>query len=223
MSQSIVIDTFAGLVPAKIISVAPDRKTAVVEFTATRGAYKKGDRERVARRTVVPKDAVHVRSGNYRIWAHESPLDSFERVEEPASIRYGDATLGSVARDAVRNPARKAARGKSYSAWRNPAKQNPMGSWFVTHAGPPISNPAKCNPAASSPLAILKRLAKCSKGRLEEGYEAVHDRWFFAFPSKTAAANFDMTAGMYGFATMAHMPPLSSGGTWVVPVLKRKV
>lgn len=71
-------DTFAGLVPCRALRVyyafewgALPRLVADVKLTATRGAYRRGETLRaVSSHYVVPRGAVRVRSGQFRIGAY---------------------------------------------------------------------------------------------------------------------------------------------------------
>lgn len=58
-------DTFSGLVPCKVHSIRND-ETCTIVLTATRKAYKKGETLQI-KGGVVPRSAVRVRSGQYRI------------------------------------------------------------------------------------------------------------------------------------------------------------
>ena len=60
------LDSFAGLVPCKVISIVnrpPNNSTAIVEITASRGAYKLGKLEEVSISRAVPREAVFQRKG----------------------------------------------------------------------------------------------------------------------------------------------------------------
>jgi hypothetical protein len=60
------VDSFAGLIPCKVLSVH-NKWEVSVKLTGTRGAYKR--RETITENSlhVVPRAAVHVRNGQYRI------------------------------------------------------------------------------------------------------------------------------------------------------------
>ena len=67
------IDSFAGLIPCRIAAVGDwsDRYSlAKVQVTATRGAYKRGEWIETTLSRLVPRKAVHLRNGQYRIWAY---------------------------------------------------------------------------------------------------------------------------------------------------------
>ena len=68
------IDSFAGLVPCKVIEITDGAVT--VKITATRGAYKRGTIESHSAHYVVPRSAVRVRAWQYKIspykWAGTS-------------------------------------------------------------------------------------------------------------------------------------------------------
>lgn len=62
------IDSFAGLVPCKVLAIGTERVR--VNITATRGAYKRGTDSEHARSVIIPRGAVYVRGGQYRIAAY---------------------------------------------------------------------------------------------------------------------------------------------------------
>ena len=67
-------DSFAGLVPCRIVAVgdwADPSSLTRIQITAKRGAYRRGEFITEPLRHVVPRSAVHVRSGQYRIWAYD--------------------------------------------------------------------------------------------------------------------------------------------------------
>lgn len=67
-------DSFAGLVPCRIVAVGDwDNKfsDARVQFTATRGPWKKGEFYTALLCRIVPRKAVSVRNGQYRIRAYK--------------------------------------------------------------------------------------------------------------------------------------------------------
>ena len=71
-------DSFAGLVPVKIVSVTPNRAEATVVATATRGAYLRGDTWTASRRDIVARGAVIRRDFQFRIRSNvPNPLDVF--------------------------------------------------------------------------------------------------------------------------------------------------
>ncbi len=61
------VDSFAGLVPCKVISLDWHARTAEVRITADRGAYKKGETYTGHTNRVVNRAHVVRRSGQYRI------------------------------------------------------------------------------------------------------------------------------------------------------------
>jgi hypothetical protein len=65
------LDTFAGLVPCKVLRVwrADDwpHMRADVQITATRGAYKRGALETFPAKDCPPRDAIRTRCGQFRI------------------------------------------------------------------------------------------------------------------------------------------------------------
>jgi len=71
------VDSFAGLVPCRVVAVGDwnDRYCDTrVQFTATRGAYKRGEFETVPLHTVVPRNAVFRRNGCLIIRRYRWPL-----------------------------------------------------------------------------------------------------------------------------------------------------
>lgn len=62
----VYLDSFAGLVPAKVIHLGPKDLVHVV-ITATRGPYKKGFQDVLPARQVVKREWVVTRGGQYRI------------------------------------------------------------------------------------------------------------------------------------------------------------
>jgi hypothetical protein len=67
-------DTFAGLIPARVTSVK-DSWTVSLKLTATRGAYKRGETITTNSLHAIPRTAVHVRSGQYRIGFYRTEID----------------------------------------------------------------------------------------------------------------------------------------------------
>ena len=65
------LDTLAGLLPCKVLRVwrADEYPTmrADVVLTATRGAYKRGERLTYAAKDCPPRDAIRRRAGIYRV------------------------------------------------------------------------------------------------------------------------------------------------------------
>lgn len=71
-SNKAYYDSFAGLVPCRICTVGDwsDRYSlARIQFTAGRGAYKRGEYTTVPLSSLVPRHAVYRRNGQYRIRA----------------------------------------------------------------------------------------------------------------------------------------------------------
>ena len=66
MNNLAYYDSFSGLVPCKIISILPDNRLKI-ELTATRQAYKRGERLYITQSWVIPRECVKIRSGQYRI------------------------------------------------------------------------------------------------------------------------------------------------------------
>ena len=68
------VDAFAGLIPCVVLAIE-DRaigtnvtsKYVTVRLTAGRGAYKRGETLTFSALAIVPREAVHVRSGQYVI------------------------------------------------------------------------------------------------------------------------------------------------------------
>ena len=68
-------DSFSGLVPCVVTDIRADRDYShsyriFVRFTAKRGPYRKGEIYESSHLHIVPREAVHVRSGQYRIGAY---------------------------------------------------------------------------------------------------------------------------------------------------------
>ena len=67
------LDTFAGLVPCKVVSMTGENgrpsssQTIVVRLTASKGAYKRGETIESNGLHVVARGAVYVSSGMFRI------------------------------------------------------------------------------------------------------------------------------------------------------------
>ena len=71
------LDSFAGLVPCRIVAVGVWRdgsSQARVQYTATRGAYRRGDFGTHVLRHVVPRTAIRRRKYSTRIAAYSWPL-----------------------------------------------------------------------------------------------------------------------------------------------------
>ena len=67
------LDSFAGHVPCRICAVgdwSDGQSEARIQFTATRGAYKRGTYHTTPLWTVFPRSALHVHDGIYRIWPY---------------------------------------------------------------------------------------------------------------------------------------------------------
>ncbi len=67
------LDSFAGLVPCRIVAVGDwlnPTTDARIQFTATRGWAKRGAFDTFPLNRLVPRTSVHVRGGQYRIWAY---------------------------------------------------------------------------------------------------------------------------------------------------------
>lgn len=63
------LDSFAGLVPCKICAVgdwSDPTSLAHVRYTATRGAYKRGEFDVQQLSNLIPRRAVYRRNGQYR-------------------------------------------------------------------------------------------------------------------------------------------------------------
>lgn len=73
-------DTFNGLIPCRVLSVtkAKEWPEIAIQLTASRGAYKRGEKLVCPPYWVVPRDAVRVRSGNYRILPYDVQCDEVE-------------------------------------------------------------------------------------------------------------------------------------------------
>jgi len=70
------LDSFSGLVPCRIAAVADwDDSTSLarIQFTATRGAYRKGEFDTVPLRRVIPRNAVFKRNGAIMIKRYQWP------------------------------------------------------------------------------------------------------------------------------------------------------
>ena len=59
------IDSFAGLIPCKIISL--DKREVTVKVTAKRPGYKRGEIVKTLRTRVVYRSQVRTRNGQYRL------------------------------------------------------------------------------------------------------------------------------------------------------------
>jgi len=68
------LDTFSGLVPCVVECVTLRggmQRVVHVRLTATRGAYRRGECLEFLPRYVLPRSCIHVRCGQYRVWAHD--------------------------------------------------------------------------------------------------------------------------------------------------------
>jgi len=69
-------DSFAGLVPCRVVAVGDwndSSSLARVQYTATRGAYKRGEFDTQTLRHIIPRSAVYTRGGQYRVRAYSWP------------------------------------------------------------------------------------------------------------------------------------------------------
>ena len=65
---------FSGYIPCKVISLERSTKTCVIRLTATRGAYKAGERMTVSVQEAIPKRAVKLsrqKPGHYYNTAYQ--------------------------------------------------------------------------------------------------------------------------------------------------------
>jgi hypothetical protein len=69
------LDSFAGLIPVKVLSVTSDRRVTF-EVTETIGAYKKGDRDWSSTMRVVPTGAIHRREYSTTIRPYNVQIDN---------------------------------------------------------------------------------------------------------------------------------------------------
>lgn len=63
----VYIDTFLGLIPAKLIEINAATRTATLRITAKRRGYRFGETVRDSALNVIRRDSVYSRSGQYRI------------------------------------------------------------------------------------------------------------------------------------------------------------
>lgn len=70
------LDTFAGMVPCKVLEVREGGQLVTVEVTAQRGAYKVGDRITQRWEWVIPRTSVHRRRFTTRIINNYRWVDS---------------------------------------------------------------------------------------------------------------------------------------------------
>ncbi|MET8757539.1 hypothetical protein [Lentzea sp. NPDC004782] len=76
----IFLDSFSGLVPAKVTGYTPRGEIAVL-VTATRGAYRRGEHATFTPSGSVPRAHVRVRCGQFRIfraWTFDGLRDEFQ-------------------------------------------------------------------------------------------------------------------------------------------------
>jgi hypothetical protein len=76
----IFLDCFSGLVKAKVTGYTPRGEIAVM-VTATRGAYRRGERTTFTPRGCVPRAHVRVRCGQFRIfgaWTFDGLREEFQ-------------------------------------------------------------------------------------------------------------------------------------------------
>lgn len=76
----IFLDSFSGLVPAKVSGYTPRGEISVL-VTATRGAYRRGKRTTFTPSGCVPRAHVRVRCGQFRIfgaWTFAGLRDEFQ-------------------------------------------------------------------------------------------------------------------------------------------------
>jgi hypothetical protein len=76
----IFLDSFSGLVPAKVSGYTPCGEIAVL-VTATRGAYRRGEHTTFTPSGCVPRAHVRVRCGQFRIfgaWTFDGLRDEFQ-------------------------------------------------------------------------------------------------------------------------------------------------
>jgi hypothetical protein len=68
MTMLAYYDSFAGLIPCRVISFSEDAFT--LQVTAKRGAYDRGAIITTDAQRAIPRTAVYTRSGQYRIRAY---------------------------------------------------------------------------------------------------------------------------------------------------------
>jgi hypothetical protein len=76
----IFLDSFSGLVPAKVTGYTPRGEISVL-VTATRGAYRRGEHTTFTPSGCVPRAHVRVRCGQFRIfgaWTFDGLRDEFQ-------------------------------------------------------------------------------------------------------------------------------------------------
>ena len=76
----IFLDSFSGLVPAKVTGYTPHGEISVL-VTASRGAYRRGEHTTFTPSGCVPRAHVRVRCGQFRIfgaWAFDGLRDEFQ-------------------------------------------------------------------------------------------------------------------------------------------------
>ncbi|MGW5721378.1 hypothetical protein ACWEVP_34730 [Amycolatopsis sp. NPDC003865] len=80
VGDRIFLDSFSGLVPAKVTGYTPRGEIAVL-VTATRGAYRRGEHTTFTPSGCVPRAHVRVRCGQFRIfgaWTFDGLRDEFQ-------------------------------------------------------------------------------------------------------------------------------------------------
>ena len=76
----IFLDSFSGLVPAKVTGYTPRGEISVL-VTATRGAYRRGEHTTFSPSGCVPRAHVRVRCGQFRIfgaWTFDGLREEFQ-------------------------------------------------------------------------------------------------------------------------------------------------
>lgn len=80
VGDPIFLDSFSGLVPAKVTGYTPRGEIAVL-VTAKRGAYRRGEHTTFTPSGCVPRAHVRVRCGQFRIfgaWTFDGLRDEFQ-------------------------------------------------------------------------------------------------------------------------------------------------
>lgn len=91
------IDSFCGLIPCKVIGIKSD--TILVEVTASRPGYKRGERVQVRHRQVLSREFVHIRNRKYSVQNHSWTWCEGEHiaVQSPLPLQATDRfTLGEI-------------------------------------------------------------------------------------------------------------------------------
>ncbi|TDD97210.1 hypothetical protein [Actinomadura rubrisoli] len=85
--ELVFIDSFTGLIPAKVIAKKWDPEVkgfrALLLITANRPGARKGSREWASASNVVHRKAVHTRNGQYRITNYEYSWDGVTEWTKP--------------------------------------------------------------------------------------------------------------------------------------------